>query len=287
MRAVRTAMTLVCVLWASMAYAQAPVTSADLDRLEATATEIQRQATTLKAADATLAASIEKSLAELRDEITYLKVRLRKEGNVPRADYASLRDRLDTLRIKAQGDRKVTADPVVKDDPMARTYTIPVGTEFEVRLQDPLSSKTAKPEQRFEATLIEDYMMRNEVAIPAGSLVRGFVSSVRAAGNLDRRGSLTLSFDELRIGTTSFRLRATVVQALSADVREDRTRIGAGAVVGGVVGAILGGAKGALIGVIVGGGGTIAATEGADVELPAGTVLRIRLDQPLEVTFVR
>jgi hypothetical protein len=287
MRAFRTALTLVCLLVASVAYGQAAVTAADLDRLDATAAEIGRQATTLKATDATLAASIERSLAELRDEITYLKVRLRKEGSVPRAEYASLRDRLDTLGIKAQGDRKVTADPVVQDDPIARKYTIPVGTELDVRLQDPLSSKTAKPEQRFEATLVEDYLMRGEVAIPAGSVARGFVSSVRAAGHLDRRGSLTLSFDELRINTTSFRLRATVQQALSADVREDRTRIGAGAVVGGVVGAILGGAKGALLGVIVGGGGTIAATEGADVELPAGTVLRIRLDQPLEVTFVR
>jgi hypothetical protein len=33
----------------------------------------------------------------------------------------------------------------------------------------------------------------------------------------------------------------------------------------------------------VGGGGTIAATEGADVDLPAGTILRIRLDQALEI----
>ena len=38
-----------------------------------------------------------------------------------------------------------------------------------------------------------------------------------------------------------------------------------------------------LIGVLVGGGGTIAATEGADVDLPAATILRIRIDQPLEI----
>ena len=45
----------------------------------------------------------------------------------------------------------------------------------------------------------------------------------------------------------------------------------------------LGGAKGALAGILIGGGGTIAATEGKDVELPSGTVLRVRMDAPLTI----
>jgi hypothetical protein len=36
-------------------------------------------------------------------------------------------------------------------------------------------------------------------------------------------------------------------------------------------------------GILIGGGGTIAATEGTDVELPAGTVLRVRMDAPLNL----
>jgi outer membrane lipoprotein SlyB len=106
---------------------------------------------------------------------------------------------------------------------------------------------------------------------------------VRPAGRLDRKGSLTLSFDELRIDQTTVRLRASVTKALDPKMRDDATRIGAGAVVGAVVGGILGGGKGALLGVIIGGGGTIAATEGTDVSLPVGTVLRIRVDQPIEL----
>ena len=35
------------------------------------------------------------------------------------------------------------------------------------------------------------------------------------------------------------------------------------------------------------GGGTIAATEGSDVNLPLGTILRIRIDQPIEVIVVK
>ena len=57
-------------------------------------------------------------------------------------------------------------------------------------------------------------------------------------------------------------------------------KIGAGAGVGAIIGGIIGGAKGALLGVLIGGGGTIAATEGKDVKLPPGTVLRVRLDPP-------
>jgi hypothetical protein len=276
----------VAVLAAAAAFAQAPVTAADITRLETTASEIDRNIAALKPGDPTLAASLEKSLLELREEIAYLKVKLRREEVVGRSEYSALRDRLETLRVKAQGpqDRKVSADPVVQDDPIARAYVVPVGTELDVRLQDPLNSGTAKVEQRFEATTAADFLMRNELVIPAGSVVRGFVSSVRAAGHIDRRGSLTLSFDEIRIGNSSYRLRATVTHALDGKVREDATRIGAGAVVGAIVGGILGGTKGALLGVLVGGGGTIAATEGTDVDLPAGTILRIRLDQPVEIT---
>ncbi|MEZ5315976.1 MAG: hypothetical protein R2752_01100 [Vicinamibacterales bacterium] len=266
---------------AAPARAQAPVTSADLARLEATATEIRRQADTLKASDPTLAAEVEKSLTTLDEDITYLRVKLRRNEVVTRDEYGSLRDRLETLRIRATGKPATMTAPVT--EPEGKAFTVPVGTQLDVRLQTPLSSATAKAEDRFEATTVVDFTMGNDVVIPAGSLVRGFVSSVRPAGRLDRKGSLTLSFDELRIGQTSRRLRASVVQALDGKMGEDATRIGAGAIVGGIIGGLLGGGKGALLGVLVGGGGTIAATEGSDVELPLGTILRIRVDEALEI----
>jgi hypothetical protein len=53
--------------------------------------------------------------------------------------------------------------------------------------------------------------------------------------------------------------------------------------VGAIVGGILGGLKGALTGVLIGAGGVVAATEGKDVTLPAGTIVRIRFDSPLQL----
>ena len=264
--------------------AQALVTAADLTRLETTAAEIETQVATLAKTDATQAAEIRGSLKDASEEISYLKVKLRKEGRVSREEYAALRDRLETLRIKALGTSlgKVTGMPVAGDEkPIA--VVVPVGTEIDMRLQSPLNSGTAKPEQRFEGTTLVDVNLSGTLVIPAGSIVRGFVSSVRPAGKIERKGSLTLSFDELRINERSYRLRASVIKALDAKMANDVTTIGAGAVVGGIVGGILGGGKGAVIGVLVGGGGTMAATDGTEVDLPLGTVLRIRVDQPVEV----
>jgi len=261
--------------------AQSPVTAADLSRLENTAADIGRQVTALRKTDATLANDVDRTLGDLNDEITYLRVKMRKDGSVTREEYTALRDRLETLRVKAQG-QKVSVAPV-PDDPPLGSGVLPVGTEFDVRLQTPLNSGTARVEQRFEATTIADVSQGGKVLIPAGAIVRGFVSSVRPAGRIDRKGSITLSFDEIRFIGRSQRLRASVVQALDGKIAEDATRIGAGAMVGAMLGGILGGGKGALLGVLVGGGGTIAATEGTDVQLPAGTVLRIRLDEPLEI----
>jgi hypothetical protein len=266
---------------AVLARAQA-VTEPELAQLDAAAAEVTRLATTLKQSDPTLAAEVEKSLSLYKDEIVYLRVRLRKEGAVPRGEFTGLRDRFETLRIKAAG-QKVTAHPVLEDDPMVGGGVVTVGTDIDVRLQTPLSSATSKVEQRFEATSFIDVSVGGQVVLPAGTIVRGFVGSVRPAGRLERRGSITLAFDEILLPRGPARLRASVLKALDGKMSDDVSRIGTGAVVGGILGGLLGGGKGLLVGVLVGGGGTMAATDGSDLELPAGTILRIRIDSPLEI----
>ncbi len=265
------------------AWAQAPVSSADISRLETMAADIARSVEVLRESDPTLAGDVSARLADLNDEVTYLRVKLRREGSVTRDEYGSLRDRLDTLQVRVDADGARPGTPADETTAPPSIVTIPVGTEFDVRLQTALHSGTARVEQRFEATTLLDYTVDGDVIVPAGSVVRGFVSSVRPAGRIDRRGSLTLSFDELRLGNRSYRLRAVVTQAMDAKVNEDVARIGAGAAVGAILGGIFGGGRGALLGVLIGGGGTIAAVDGTDVDLPAGTVLRVRLDQPVDL----
>ena len=234
----------------------------------------------------------------------YLKVKLRKNEQISRSDYTEVRDRIDSIRNRARGDvagnRPAPSGVGIGDDrpsssPSAsgndRVGTsgrsdpneIPVGTEFDVRLANTLSSKTAQVEDRFEATTMVD--LRDEqgrVLVPAGSTMRGVVSSVNKATRTDRKGSMTVAFDRVTINGRAYPLRATVTQAIESEgIMGEKEKIGIGAGAGAILGAILGGAKGALAGILIGGGGTIAATEGKDVELPAGTVLRVRLDSAL------
>jgi hypothetical protein len=161
---------------------------------------------------------------------------------------------------------------------------VPVGTEFDVRLQDSLSSGTAQVEDRFEGTTMVDLHENDRLLVPAGSLVRGVVSSVNKAGRVERKGSMTVAFDQITVKGKRYPIRATVTEAIESEgVRGEAGKIGAGAGVGAIIGGILGGFKGALAGILIGGGGTIAATEGKDAELPSGTVLRVRLDSPLNL----
>ena len=165
-----------------------------------------------------------------------------------------------------------------------RTGQIPVGQELDVRLQTSLSSATATPEQRFDATTAVDLMQGDRVLIPAGSRVRGVVSSVEKAGNIDRKGSLTLAFDRITVNGREHEFRGMASQVFeSRGIRDEAAKVGTAGAVGAIVGGIIGGMKGAIIGAAVGTGGVIAATEGKDIDLPAGTIVRVRMDTPLQM----
>jgi len=165
-----------------------------------------------------------------------------------------------------------------------RTGVIPVGQQLDVRLQAPLSSASAQTEQRFQATTAVDLMQGDRVLVPAGSTVRGIVSSVEPAGRVDRTGRLTLAFDQITIKGREYPMRALATQVFeSGGIRDEAATVGTAGGVGAIVGGIMGGLRGALLGAIVGSGGVIAATEGKDVELPAGAIVRIRMDTPVEV----
>jgi hypothetical protein len=168
--------------------------------------------------------------------------------------------------------------------PSSTRGEIPVGQEMDVRLSNSLSSETATVEQRFQATTVVDLMQDGRVLVPAGSIVEGVVSDVDKAGRVDRDGSLTLSFDRMRVRGREHDLRASATQVFeSKGIRDEAGTAGVGAAAGGVVGGIIGGVKGAILGAAIGAGGAIAATDGKDISLPAGSIVRIRIDTPVRV----
>ena len=266
------------------ALAQAQLTQADIQRLQDSVYDASADVTRLRQRDARLAEGLERELDDLRDEVIYLKVKMRKSG-ATRAEYSDLRDRIDRLRSQARGDAAPASTPSTRRPAVEETLSateIPVGTEFDVRLQSRLNSGTARVEDRFDATTIVPYDRNGKVLVPAGSVMRGVVNSVTPASRgLNRKGELTLVFDRFSIDGRTYSIRATVMQALQGE--SDTGRVAAGAGVGAIIGAIIGGTRGALTGILIGGGGTVAATEGKEVDLAPGTVLRVRLDAPLEL----
>lgn len=161
---------------------------------------------------------------------------------------------------------------------------MPAGTPLDVRLHQTLGSDTARVNQAVEATTVADLQNDAGVLIPAGSVVQGVVASVHAATRTERTGRIAIDFNAITVNGTEYTIRATVTPLESDGVRAETGKIATGAGVGAIIGGILGGLKGAVAGILIGGGGTIAATDGEDVRLPAGTVLRLRIDSPLELT---
>jgi hypothetical protein len=268
-------------------------TTVDIQRLQDSIDDASRDVSDLKSRDSALASRLQTELDDLRDETIYLKVKLRKNETVPRTEYFEMRDRIDNVRSQARGTSRAASAPNSSSSTSSASSNrsasgtrmdVPVGTELDVRLQQSLSSATAAVEDRFEATTLVDLKEGDRVMIPAGSVMRGVISAVTKTTRTERKGSLTLAFDQVRINGRDYPIRATVTQAIESEgIKGEAGKIGAGAGVGMIIGGILGGVKGALAGILIGGGGTIAATEGKDVELAAGTVLRVRLDSGLNL----
>ena len=295
---------LAAAVLAAPAAAQQNVTQTDLQRLQDNVYLADRDIATLRSRDTTRATQLTAELDELRDEVVYLKVKLRKERSLARTEYADVRDRIEDLRTRARGDstgaytipgsstRSSTADSGRTQTGTRTTgagaYTVPSGTEIDVRLQNSLNSGTAQVEDRFEATTLVDLNVNGRVVIPAGSVMRGVVTAVEPGTRTNRTSRMTVSFDQVTVNGRSYPFRGTVTQAIEGEgIRGEAARTGAGAGVGAIIGAVLGGVKGAVLGAVIGGGGTIAATEGKEVALPQGTVLRVRVDEPLDIVSAR
>jgi hypothetical protein len=225
------------------------------------------------------AADVRQRADDIRDQATYLKVKIRRhhsdEGTgVSVSEVAELRREVRELRHDL-GSAAATD---------GRTVRIPAGTELSIRLEQPVSSATAQTEDQVRASVQRPVRLGAVVAIPAGAEVRGIVHDAVPAEHLRRAGRLQLEFDTLYADHTRLDLRTRVVSVQQDEAPRDTARkAGIGAIIGGVVGGILKGRTGAVIGVLAG-GGVVMAQRGEDVELPEGTVLRVRLDKAITVT---
>ena len=118
---------LVAVSLAAPAAAQQSVTQADIQRLQDNVSRADRDISQAGNRDSARVIQLRDELDDLLEEVIYLKVKLRKERSVTRAEYADVRDRIEDIRSRASGDapsRSTAAPPASAPAPApARTQT--------------------------------------------------------------------------------------------------------------------------------------------------------------------
>ena len=73
------------------------VSSADIQRLQDDVYQASSDLSRMRGGDASTTERMREELDDLRDEVTYLKVKLRKDGNINRREYTELRDRVQAV----------------------------------------------------------------------------------------------------------------------------------------------------------------------------------------------
>lgn len=170
---------------------------------------------------------------------------------------------------------------------------LPVGATFDVRLDQTIGTDINDVGDRFSATVINDLMAADgTVAVPAGSRVRGTITGLDDSDRVGDQAAIRLAFDSIETNGEDHDFSADILEAEveergeRPDVTSPETAVGAGAGVilgtiisGDLLGALVGGALGAGIGSVISLG-----TGDVEAEIPAGSTMTLRTNQPVDLT---
>lgn len=184
------------------------------------------------------------------------------------------------------------AAPRPTSDVVAREVTVPAGTRLPIVLDTPVASDTSRAGDEVRGHLARPLVVNGETVLGTGTRVTGVVSRVVRSGRVKGRAHIAVRFDNLTgAGVGSQHLVAsTVSRTAPATKKNDTLKVVAPAAGGAIIGRIAGGRKGALVGTAIGagaGGAVVMSTRGREVRLIKGTVVSIRLAEPLRVPHAR
>jgi hypothetical protein len=198
--------------------------------------------------------------------------------------------------------RPVVRRAAVKRAPAPKLFSVAAGKRVRVRMNQELTSKTAKVGDRFTVTVTEPvYATGGSVVIPVGSEIVGRVDSVTKAANKGKPGALDVSFIRVDLPNGTKRVMSGSLTELNADdaksdeegtARGDRMKhrkviwYGGGAAGGAILGAAIGGGKGALIGGLLGAGGGFLGeryTKGEEAKVESGTEFTVYLNRAVSL----
>ncbi len=154
---------------------------------------------------------------------------------------------------------------------------IPAGTDVVVSLRSTVSTASARPGAKFDAHLVSDLRLGDQMLAPQGSLVRGTVTEVQKPGRLNSSATLGVTLDAVLVDGRIVPLPTNPLQAATGPD---------GAVVRGAVrGAIIADLAGAKAKNGAGAGAALGALKkGQDISYASGTLLTFRLAAPVPIS---
>lgn len=164
---------------------------------------------------------------------------------------------------------------------------VPAGTRLSAELVTPVSTKTSRKGDRIEARVVSDVVVDGKVAVPTGTILSGTVTErVSGSKEIGATPKIAIAFDTMSPDADhAVSMSASLVQTGKSEGGKDTAKIAGGAVAGAVIGHQVDSDKGAVIGGLLGAAaGTAAAKNtGNEVDLPAGTVISVTLDNAVEM----
>lgn len=215
------------------------------------------------------------------------------EADSAAADTAASAGSASASSPATSGDRPAASQPPAEEPEPApargERLTLAEGLEMTATLDDSLDTEELEAGTAFTATVSEPVVRDSYVAVPGGSRVYGRVTEVRQPDG-DRPGLIRLAMDSIRVREATSPLAAEITDtelATRGEMKDEAEKIGGGAAAGALIGAIVGkDVKGAVIGAAAGAATGTAVALGTKARygvLPKGSLLTLRLTEPLEV----
>jgi len=176
-----------------------------------------------------------------------------------------------------------------------KTTQIPAGTVIEVAMVTPVATKTSNIGDPIEAKLTKALVVNGHLIAEEGASVRGTIADLQRASKSkseEDRAYLKFRFSELETVGGDKKINATVTNsegklAAKGTGTRDKLIIGGSTVAGAVVGQVIGkDTKSTIIGAVGGavvGTGVALSVKGHELEVPAGSSVTIRIDDPVTV----
>ncbi len=166
--------------------------------------------------------------------------------------------------------------------------TIPAGTTVSIRTDQNINAKDAQPGMTYDAEIADNVSDQSgNVVLPKGAPARLTVVDTK---NAIGKQEMSLALQSVNVNGRVYNLQTNTSSGsksggIGANKRTGEY-VGGGALLGTLIGAMAGGGKGAAIGAAIGaagGAGTQVLTRGSQINVPAETILKFKLDQPLSL----